>query len=371
VFYAIKKNKIKMILNLVLDTNTWLYLSYGFDVLENNIDENLHFELIEKILEKIESNECHVYTNYIIRDEWLRNKEKTKTLINRYKNQIDKGRRQLKNKRKSKDYTSLAKAFKEKEAELREKIKTNEKHIENVDKLIQNSHNIPITDEHKLQSVELALKKKPPFHHKNNSVADAIIFLSTIDYFHYYDDDFTHYNTIFVSNNSSDFGESVKSRKLHPDLAKMIEDKPIVFERNLAVALKLGDSIIRRYIDYLVYVNKDSITCMMFCKGTEYYIGEVEFDKKIQFKKDDFDYTFDPNQLLLDFGKNFKYNIEDFVSGLNNNLAVCDFGICDFCTTEHFRCRECGEEHPITDEKVRCHCGTIYDFEKREIKKTA
>jgi len=354
-------------LNLVLDTNTWLYLSYGFDVSENKIDENLHFDLIEKILEKLENHECQIYSNYIIRDEWKRNKEKTKTLINKYENELETYKRQLKNKRKSKDYFSLAKASREKEKELREKIEKNLKHLENVDKLIANSHDIPVTDKHKLQSVDLALEKKPPFHHKDNSVADAIIFLSTIDYFHYFDDEFLHDNTIFVSNNSSDFGESVKSKKLHPELAKMIENKPIVFERNLGIALNLGESFISRYIDYLAYVNRDSIMCMMFCKGTEYYMGEVEFDKEIKFKKSDFDYTIDPNQLILDFGKDFKYELEDLVNGLRNNLSTCDFGTCDFCNTEHFRCGECGEEHPITTNEIRCDCGTEYDFEKRII----
>lgn len=360
-----------MILNLVLDTNTWLYLSYGFDISKNRIDENLHFELIEKVLKKIESHECKIYSNYIIKNEWKRNKEKTNTLINKYENKIEEGRNRLRNQRRSKDFTSLAKAFRKEEAELQEKIHKNKKHIENVNKLLENSYDIPVTDEHKLQSVELALEKKPPFHHKENSVADAIIFLSTIDYFHYDDDDFPHENTIFISNNSSDFGESVKSEKLHPELAKMIEDKPIVFERNLGVALNLGESIISRYKDYLVYIHRDSITCMMFCKGTEYYISEVDFDRKIQFKKSDFDYTLDPNQLLIDFGDSLKYNLEDFANGLRNNLALCDFGTCEFCYTDHFRCSECGEEHPITRNQIRCDCGTLYDFEKREMETTA
>lgn len=356
-------------INLVLDTNTWIYLSYGFDVSENKIDEKLHFELIEKILEKIENHECQIYSNYIIRDEWKRNKEKTKTLINKYESNIESERNQLKSKRKLKDYISHAKAFREEEAKLKEKIHKNEKHIENVDKLIENSYDIPVTDKHKLQSVELALEKRPPFHHKDNSVADSIIFLSIIDYFHHYDAEFTH-DTIFISNNSSDFGESIKSKKLHPELAKMIADKPILFERNLGVALNLGENIISRYKDYLAYVNRDWITCMMFCEGTEKYMGEVEFDRKIQFKKGGFDYTIDPNQLLFDFGESFKYGLEDFVKGLRNNLAVCDFGTCDFCNTEHFRCGECGEEHPITNNQIRCHCGTLYDFEKQEMEKT-
>lgn len=362
-----------MLLNLILDTNTWIYLSYGFDVRTNQIDEDLHFELIEKILDKIESHECQIYSNSIIRDEWEDNKEHTKTLIKKYEAQITDESNQLRKKRKSPDYGSHAKAFRKLESEIRAKIEKNLRHIKNVDKLIAGSHDIPIKDEHRIHSTRLAVKKKPPFHHKNNSVADALIFLSTIDYFFYDDefpyDEFPQDNTIFISNNSSDFGESVKSEKLHPELAEMIKDKPIIFERNLGVALNLGESIISRYKDYLIYTNRDIISCMMYCNGQEYFRDEVEFDSQIKFKRSDFDYSFDPNQLLINFGKDYKYEQEDFINGLKNHLTICDFGTCDFCNTEHLRC-ECGQEHPIIEDKFQCECGNIFDFENRIILKS-
>lgn len=357
-----------MLLNLVLDTNTWLYLSYGFDTISSKTDENLHFELIEQILDKITNHECHIFTNYIIKEEWRRNKEKTNVWINKYKNTLRTEENKLKNNRKSKDFLTLASTFKQVESDLKNKIQKNLQHIENVDKLIQNSRDIPVLDKHKLEAVELALQKKPPFHHKENSVADAIIFLSTIDYFYHYDDDeFQYENTIFISNNSSDFGESVKSEKLHPELAKMLENKPILFERNLGIALNLGQNIISKYRDYLAYNNRDSIMCMMYCKGEEYFMGEVEFNQKIQFKKDDFDYSFDKNQLFIEFDKEFQYNLKDFVKGLKKHLTLCDYGTCNFCDTEHFRC-ECGEEYAITGNLINCPCGKSYDLTHMVIK---
>lgn len=210
-----------MLLNLVLDTNTWIYLSNGFNTINNKIDENLHFELLEKMLEKVESGECHIYSNYIIKKEWKNNKDKTKSLINKYKRELEVEENKLKKYRGRPEFHSQFNQFNRKKEDLTLKIQQNEKHIQNVDYLINRSIEIPVKDKHKLDAVELALDKKPPFHKKENSVADAIIFLSTIDYF-FYEEEIEIDNTIFVSNNSNDFGESISSTQLHPELAKMV-----------------------------------------------------------------------------------------------------------------------------------------------------
>lgn len=38
--------------NLILDTNTWIYLANGFNPQTNRNEEKLHFELIDWVIEK-------------------------------------------------------------------------------------------------------------------------------------------------------------------------------------------------------------------------------------------------------------------------------------------------------------------------------
>jgi hypothetical protein len=95
--------KKKTMVNLILDTNSWIYLSNGFnpDTLRN--DEESHFQIAKWILERIENGKCRIFSNYIIKIEWNRNKEKTNVLIIRYEDELKKKSNELKKKRKSSD----------------------------------------------------------------------------------------------------------------------------------------------------------------------------------------------------------------------------------------------------------------------------
>lgn len=139
-----------------------------------------------------------------------------------------------------------------------------------------------------------------------------------------------------------------------------------MYERNLATAMRLGDQIIARYKAYLDYINSDTIQCMASCRGEEYFMGEVLLDKKIRFKKEGVDYSFDPKQLFIEFDKDFSYGPKEFIEGLKNKAATIEGGICDYCGTLHIRC-ECGEEHAVYDKYLLCGCGQKYDFLDRTI----
>ena len=348
--------------NLILDTNAWIYLANGFNPETNKIEEDFHFQLAEWILKKIEANKCRIFSNYIIKLEWERNREKCNELIKRYENQIVQKKNELKKKRKSPDYLERAKKFRETEKVLLKKIEKNKAHVETIERILGNSIEIPINNEQKLKAVDLAIEKKPPFHHKDNSVADAIIFLSTVDYF-FYDEEFSIEDTILVSNNTSDFGESVTNKKLHPELAQMLIDKPIVFETNLAKALDLGEKVIARYQSYLDYLNRDCIACLMDCKGTDYFMAEVEFKDQVEIEIDDEGYRFNPMQLLMDFGEDFNFTVDELKAMDRSRFITIDVGECDFCNARHIRC-DCGEEHATYGDYIECGCGKEYSLEE-------
>lgn len=355
-----KKKKTKSMLNLILDTNAWIYLANGFNPETNKNEEEAHFQTAEWILKKTGEGKCRVFSNYIIKLEWERNKEKGNQLINRYERKLKQKGNELKKKRRCKNYKDLAKEFRELESIISTKIAKNKAHINIVEEILANSVDIPIKDDHKLKAVDLAIDKKPPFHHKDNSVADAIIFLSTVDYF-YYDEEFYIKDTILISNNTSDFGESVNNKQLHPELAIMLHDKPIVFKTNLAEALGMGEDIIAKYQNYLDYLSRDVIECLMDCKGTNYFMGEVEFTEHVDIQIDEEGYTFNPKQLLMDFGEDYNFTVGELIAMEKRKFITINLGECNFCNAQHLRC-ECGEEHATYSEEIECGCGRHFSL---------
>jgi hypothetical protein len=345
--------------NLILDTQIWIYLAKGFNQDTKIKDEEAHFLMVKWILEKIEAKKCRIFSNYIIKIEWKRNKMVCNERIVSLERQITNKKNELKNKRKSLNYLELAKEFRKTEKEIKEKISKNKNHIQTIDKILANSIDIRIDDKHKLMAVDLAIDKRPPFHNKKNSVADAIIFLSTVDYF-YYDDEFCINDTIFISNDT-DFSESKKNKKFHPELARMLSDKPIIFETNLAKALELGEEIIAKYQKYLDYLNRDCIGCLMDCKGVEYGMGEVEFNDYVEIKINESGYKYNPNQLLMQLGGNYNISADELKALEKRNYIRIELGECNFCNAIHIRC-DCGEEHASYEDYIECGCGKTFSI---------
>lgn len=201
--------------NLVLDTNTWIYLANGNDYRLKGKSENYHFELAARLLKNLDKLNCRVYSNYIIRNEWNNNKKWCYELVKEYERDLNTRHKLLKKLRNPEVLPVEAKKFGEFKKEIQEKIKRNTEHIETIEKILFKAIDIPIYDSHKIKAVDLALNKEPPFHRNKNNVADAIIFLSTVDFFSFNEDLYLK-DTFFISSNTEDFSEFVKDDKLHP-----------------------------------------------------------------------------------------------------------------------------------------------------------
>jgi len=219
---------------------------------------------------------------------------------------------------------------------------------------------IPVKDGHKLMAADWAIKKQPPFHLKPNSVGDAVIFLSTVDYFSY-DDEYYIDNTVFVSYNTSDFGSLENKKELHPKLAQMLTYKPIIYKTNLAEVLELGDEIIAKYELYLNYRNRDTISCLMGCKGAKYLMDKVLFEDRVEIEVDKGGYTYNPKQKLMDFGGYYTYTEEELKAMEKRRFVTVYRGYCDFCYATHIRC-DCEEEHATYGDDIECGCGKIYSL---------
>ena len=139
-----------------------------------------------------------------------------------------------------------------------------QKRFDDVDDLLRNhSVIVPITDSQKLQVIEWALKQQAPFHRKKNSVADALILLSSVDYIKENGVNLVNFNridvpdSVFVSYNSDDFSKGIKGadkNEIHPDLAQLLATVGMRYERNFGNILKLEADMraeIDRYLEYV------------------------------------------------------------------------------------------------------------------------
>ena len=239
--------------HLVLDTNIWLYLAEG-----------QHPFVIKGLIEKAKSGDIILLTNDEIIAEWDRNRENSlhKTRQN-ILNQVEasKALADLVQPLDIITYKTTLTSLISSEETLLDAVK---KRFDNVNDLLRNhSVIVPITDSQKLQVIEWALKKQAPFHRKKNSVADALILLSSIDYIKDNGVNMVNYNridvpdSIFVSYNSDDFSEEAKGALkdvIHPDLAPLLDSVGMRYERNFGNILKLETNMraeIDRYLEYI------------------------------------------------------------------------------------------------------------------------
>jgi hypothetical protein len=91
---------------------------------------------------------------------------------------------------------------------------------------------LAITEKVKLQAVDYALAKKPPFGSKN-SMADALILLCAVDYIG--KENLT--NCIFVSGNTRDFSSRSDPNQIHEDLRELFDKHNIRYFSNVGLAV--------------------------------------------------------------------------------------------------------------------------------------
>lgn len=142
----------------------------------------------------------------------------------------------------------------------------------------------------------------------------------------------------------------------------MLDDKPINFKTNLAEALGMGHEIIAKYKEYSQYMNRDIISCIMECKGTELGLAEVEFNEYLDIEVKEFEYKYNPNQLQIDLGINYLLTSADLKMIEYRSATRIEIGECNFCNATHIRCA-CGEEHASYGNVIECDCGRSFTLD--------
>ena len=226
--------------NIILDTNWWIYLAQG----ENP-------EALKQIVQKLNNGEFKILTSETLISEWDRNlnttKESAQKAILEQTISAKKISQFLKGDEKAK-FDEVLEKYKATESARLQLIEDN---ISLIDEIIKSkSVIIPLSQETKDVVIDFGLKKKAPFQNKN-STGDAIIFFSAIEYLEKNTDPKVA-DSIFISYNYQDFSKSKQEKDIiHPDLKPFSDKTNTLFERNMGKAMKLTEELQQSINDYL------------------------------------------------------------------------------------------------------------------------
>ncbi len=362
---------------LILDSNTWIYLANNKDPLSDNSQEDLHFKLFEKLLQKVEDGSIKILVNDIIEKEWIRNKQSTSELIIKYKNKLKHDLEILK-----RIQGSLNGAFSDELNSIKieyikvfeGKISKNTTHIINVESLLNACVKFKVTSTTKSFCADWAVEKKAPFiGDKKNSMADALILFSSIEKIKTMSKieagtfPFTQlHKSIFISGNKNDFGSADNTHKIHSDLEPFLSEIDMSFFLSLPAALNfLDDTLFKeteiKKIEQEIEEFFEEYYCLVCTPSEDYeYLNVIHFSSSIEVLNET-NHPVDPNQLelaLLDL--NEKNQIKEYPT------QSVKFGKCCWCNTNYIQCKNCSEIFPITKhdfEIYKCEgCGLFYQI---------
>ncbi|GEM_PF-1070189 len=346
---------------IFLDTCNWIYLSNGFNVTSSEHDE-LHLKIFHELKSWAIEGRVIFLVNEVVLKEWERNKiaskKQLKIIENRYKEHLS-------NLKRVNDFLGhLPKELKELrkilESEYSKKVTTHKEHIQSVEKFLkENAKKISITDDVKLKAAHLAIERKAPFiGKKKNSMADAVILLSCIDYIHQFEKhltkdsdkkNYTFPESFFVSSNHTDFSSRENKDEIHSDLAPFLEKTNTKFYYNLRDLFKsLKDG-------FLTEEEENILEQLNYCEVCDYQYPTVEFSECFQiynpYKTKSLG---DPNQLDLYVHEASEEETED--SEYKSNFSEIRTADCNRCGAEYIEC-VCGELVYIDEYNtaVKCH----------------
>jgi hypothetical protein len=226
-----------------LDTNIWINIGKG----------RYSHEVYSGISELVKDGKISLIIPQIVIDEWERNKYTT--ILEAHKTSLhDK----LRNAQDLMIYleddisTPLKSAINiilRSEKKILDLAKNKIDSIENLfhipsTTIIQESE--ILSNEIMVKAIRLALDKKAPFQ-EANSMADALIIVSVIDYIKKYGLNIRPNSCTFITENYTDFSVNNKERKneLHSDLVEIFNEVNLKYETNIGkVIYRINDSLV-------------------------------------------------------------------------------------------------------------------------------
>lgn len=360
---------------IFLDTNNWIYLSNGFDV-RSNSHENLHFKLFDFISRKTAEGSLVLLVNDIVIDEWKRNRQEAEKQLKIIENKYKSYNQSLNSIKEflGKDDKSIKKIRDKLTNKYQKKIVRYRKHIDEVeDFLLNKTLKIEVSDKNKIDAANLALAKKAPFiGDKKNSMADALILLSSMEYievnkkesispFSLIGDDeefFVYPDSYFVSSNSGDFCDPKDKNLIHSDLAPFLSQTKTEFYYSLG---KLVNAIEEEYLTVEEMETIDHFDDRVFCDYCNFdHYPSVNFSEYFRIFNPRKFHLYE-DQMRINFPGEEEIDLEKEAQRFGVLIRTA---ICEHCDTLFFEC-PCGELNIIEDnERLECSgCGEKYKIE--------
>ncbi|MBP6236433.1 MAG: DUF4935 domain-containing protein [Saprospiraceae bacterium] len=375
-----------------MDTNVWLYLANSYNPKNKAFEDGLHFRLVEILTELVVNREIVILTNEIIIEEWNRNKEVAKNLIQKYRKSLEGNKGHFSNIKKfleEVDKVRLDAIFENYTKNLNHVIDNNEKHIAQVEYLLlDKTEKIEITQEIKARAAERAINKLAPFKgDKSNSMADAVVLLSAIEHLKKvsivptlgdYEEHFYIFpNSTFVTINKGDFANPENENEIHPDLKSVLDEAKIKYEANIGKVLNaIKNELINRNeleqieleIDEEYWKNVDYCE-LCFPDPEKSYVNNIIHFSELTFIDNELVEYHNPNQLkLFDSQMTVKREDEEIKK---SDINTIQFGNCAWCNAQYIKCHYCGTvNHAEYLEQNTLHCegcGLTYKFNYRNI----
>ena len=335
---------------LALDTNTWVYLANGTEparllhFIKQQIEEGYIILLIpETVINEWDNSKKHLAKQGALTfvreiDEKL---DKIKELFEKKKNSNSFGFLfDNTNTNANTEFIELLESFTAKKAAIRARVE--EVVRENtllIDGLFKHESSviIEVTSKIKVNTVQLALDKKAPINLRN-SIADALIVLSFLDYV----ETNSISNAMFVSHNTTDFCQNIKGKKtLHPDLKPLFEKAESHYFSTISEAINtVGEEIVsQRELQLIRAMQDEADRKPMFCQlcsDAHERHNEVIFNGLLCDLEDERD---DPFLSRLEFVEGELIFHEPV--GPKEQFNKIEVGYCEWCNTEHIRCAKC------------------------------
>ncbi len=206
--------------HLLVDTCDWIDLGRN------------HPELREKLFDLIDQGEVLIVLPDLVVTEWERHKnskivsskrEQFRTFISHTKKVVE-----FLSENQRTSFLEAIQSIPEETVEL-----YSEEDVREVDDLFASDKvvRISLSDSVKVQAAEQALENKAPFKKKKNSMADALILFSFLEFL---EENEVKDGGFFVSRNTADFGGG---GGVHRDLAPLLEQQNVTYFANIGHAL--------------------------------------------------------------------------------------------------------------------------------------
>ncbi|MGB3079801.1 MAG: PIN domain-containing protein [Saprospiraceae bacterium] len=358
---------------LIFDTNVWLYLANSKDPLTENFQEGHHFILLEKLLNKIDQGVIQLVSNEIIEKEWNRNKMASRDLVCRYERKLENELRILESIGKSlggqfaMELDLITTAYKD---SFKSKIHENNLHIAKVEQLLKSCTKFEVSLEIKAFASDWAVDEFAPFTTNKNSMADALILFSAIDYIkskesviEHPDGDWTiRPRSIFVSANKNDFSSPNDKFKIHEHLKGILDSVNMKYFISLPGALQRVDETLFEDLELLDKIDAEIEDYLQ----TEEYCHECDVDPEKPIPN--YIVFYPPEEIINESITNIDPNQLQLFENIQvpeNIIKTIQRGFCNNCDSEHIKCQKCNTTISLNniDEVFDCPgCDLTYEI---------